>query len=278
MATSEELTEAYNRGRSAGAQWATNKQPRVVTPAMYNDYLGPYQGDAGARNAFDQGFYQGYDAAAAGMGVVGPGGKTATTVLSDVTKKELGKADNPFGAQQTELALDYKAFDGLVSDDLALESAPSGPSFLERWHAVKAEFDARNLGPMSDVEIADSSIKLEGAKAEREAILGGAEGYGTYATIPTPGTEPGISTWETLPSYEMPAGGPKPSAPLVKPGAPASPAAAGLFGLSRGATIALGVVSVGAIGAGIWYATRDKHKNMVLGPDGIWRPKPKGAL
>ena len=27
-------------------------------------------------------------------------------------------------------------------------------------------------------------------------------------------------------------------------------------------------------GGAIYYTTRDEHKNMVLGPDGIWRPKP----
>lgn len=268
MATSEELGEAYNRGRSAGEQAALNKQPRSVSPGMYSSYLGPYQGDPTMRNSFDSGFYYGYDAAAAGLG------PAKTQVLKDITKQEQGKANNPYGAQQTELALDYLSFDALVRDDLALDSSPGGPDFLARWKDVKNEFDSRNINPMSDLELADSRIKLEGFKAERDAILAGG-GFGTYSLpapdAPTPA--PTYSTWETLPSLDLnPAKAP---GALVKPAAPgAAPVAAGLFGLSRNATIGLGVVALAAIGGAIYYTTRDEHKNMVLGPDGIWRPKP----
>ena len=256
--------EAQRRGWEAGQYAATNKAPRI--PSNNYNALGPDVNEASQRQLFDQGFYNGYDTAAKGMGTVGPGGQTATSVLKKVTADEQKKIEDVFGQQQTMLAAHYDDLDRAINAELASYSkVDGGLQFIADWKLAKSEFSVRNLRQMSEQEINDSQAKLEDMKGRREGLI-------ANATVKM--AVPGIL--DTI--YKPPAGQPTQpgTQPPPKPGGGAVPAGAGLFGLSRNATIGLALVATAAIGGGIYFATRDEeHEGMEKGPDGVWRAKPK---
>lgn len=163
-----------------------------------------------------------------------------------------------FDAQQS-LAIDYGEFDVEVNRDLGkLMSAPGGPSFITRWNATKAEFIGRNGGPgiparnMTTAELADSRNKLNALRTERDGLIG-------TVTVPDTG-EKWIPDLDTLIKPKPISALPTTTTNVPKPATPVAPVKAGLFGLSRNATIALGVLSAAALGGGIWYATREPKK------------------
>lgn len=174
-----------------------------------------------------------------------------------------------FEAQQT-LAIDYNAFDSEINSELAkLGAASGGLNLIARWKATKAEFEGRNGGPgiptrnMSKSEIADSRSKLSGLRAERDSLIG-------FVAIPDTG-EKWIPDLDSL-IKPSPGGGLQQTI-TKKPAAPVgpAPAGAGLFGLSRGATIGLGVAALAALGGGIYLATREDPKDKNKLPGGLPR-------
>jgi hypothetical protein len=256
---------AYHYGQDAGEKAAMGKQAKV--PSNYYGTVLKEGADMSVpanRAAFDQGFNDGYNKAAMGLG------PDATKVLKDITIAESKKVEDMYGARQTDLALRYNDFDNLINSDLSVYgSVDGGLQFLSEWKLAKAEFTARNGHQMSGEELSDSEAKLEQAKQRREELVGGGATKfslpGILDIFKGKGADP-VKTQTT--STNVPA----------KPGAPA-PAGAGLFGLSRNATIGLGVVALAAIGGGVYYATREdkEHIGMVKGPDGVWRPKSRPA-
>lgn len=253
---------AYHYGQDAGEKAAMGKQPKV--PSNYYGTVlkeGADMSVAANRAAFDQGFNEGYDKAAAGLG---PG---AAQVLKDITIAESKKVEDTYGARQTDLALRYNDFDNLINSDLSIYgNVDGGLQFLSEWKLAKAEFTARNGHQMSNEELSDSEAKLEQAKQRREQLVGGSTKFslpGILDIFKGKGADP-VKTQTT--TTNVPA----------KPGT--APAGAGIFGLSRNATIGLGLVALAAIGGGIYYATRDEeHIGMEKGPDGVWRPKKRPA-
>ena len=255
--------EAQRRGWEAGEQAALGKQARA--PAnWYGMALGADQNDASQRQLFDQQFYIAYDKVAASLGVVGPGGQTAVSVLKKVTADEQKKVADPYGARQRELQFRYDEFDTEINKSLSsYASVDGGLAFLSEWKIAKAEFAARNSRQMSEIELEDSDRKLNEMRGRNAGLIAVA------ATKPfSMAMLPWVSAKPPAPMQQAQTNAPQ------KPGvAPA--AGAGLFGLSRNATIGLGVVSLAAIGGGIYYAATRDEEGMEKGPDGTWRPKAK---
>lgn len=117
-----------------------------------------------------------------------------------------------------------------------------------------------------DLDLGDSFSKIA-SKAAQAAKKGASDsGPGadrpdlSWPAQPAPGpAKPGVYTPPT-PSKPIPVvySPPKPSAPAApKPPAPKPATQAGLFGLSRNATIALGVGTALAIAGGIYFGTKE---------------------
>lgn len=259
--------QAYQRGWGRGEQAALNKQPRVITEATFSE-LGPDAGDAGQRSMFSNGFYGGYDKAAAGMGVVGPGGKTATSVLKDITTAEGKKAENPYGARQTELDLNYRAFNTLVEDEKSKYSDMAGGiAFLGDWRSLMNDWQTANASDLGDDMLSYYEQQLEAARQKREALIAAdavAKGFSSFTklpesivTLPTPPV-PGMTQQATN----------KPATPAV------APVAGKILGMPRNVAIGVAALAlVGAASAGIYYATREEYE---LGPDGKPKLGPDG--
>jgi hypothetical protein len=260
QAKADQKQHAIDIGYGAGAQAAEGKQAKVpsnwyaVAEREAVDMSDPVN-----RSAFDQGFNAGYDAAAKGIGTVGPGGLTATQVLKDITIAESKKVEDVFGARQTMLDVHYKSFDQLVNDEKSkYNSMAGGLDFLAKWRSLMNDWTQANVSQLGEDMIAHYEQELEVIRQQREALIAAdaaLKGVKQFVSVPFP--VPGVTP-----------GAPKP-APKPVPGQ--APVAGKIFGMSKGMALGVGLLVIGAVG--VYFATREEYE---LGPDGKPRIGPDG--